>query len=173
MVISALKKITKYIDMFMMVVSVAGFLGIIVTVAAGIIARNVPIFTALPWTEELATFLFIIIAFCGGSCSAYRKREIIVDYFISKMPDKALWPLKIISNLLILIFMVMVFIGAILLQPRIPGVSVALGIPRNWYYIPILIASASIALIYFVALLDMFFPGKAAPDISPADGDDN
>jgi len=151
--VSILKRILSVIDRILLGVCVTGLLSIVVTIAAGVIARR--FFTAFAWTEELATFLFIIVAFLGAACCAYRRREIVVDFFLHKIPKKFVGTVNIITKLLVLIFMAMVFIGSILLQGRIVGTSVALSIPRTLYYIPIMISSAVMFLIHGVDLLEM------------------
>ena len=154
-VIFVLKKINAVIDKILLSLGVVGFLGIIVSITAGIVART-PLtpFTPLAWPEELSTFLFICVAFFGASCCAYRRREIVVDFLLSKFPDKTLVPLNIVIRIMIMGFMVLIIIGGIALYPRIRGVSIALGIPRNLYYVPILISAVAMLLINFADLLE-------------------
>ena len=161
MVLSVLKKINAVIDKMLLSVSVVGFLGIIVAISAGIVARShLTPFTPLAWPEELSTFLFICVAFFGASCCAYRRREIVVDFMLAKIPPKALRPLNIVIKIFIIIFMVLIVIGSILMYPRIRGASIALGIPRNWYYVPILISASSMLLINVADLLELILPAR-------------
>lgn len=164
-VLSVLKKVNAIIDKVLLTVSVLAFLGIILAITASVIART-PItpFTPLGWPEELSTFLFITLAFLGASCCAYRKREIVVDFMLAKIPQKLLRPLSIVIKVMIIGFLILVFIGSILLYPRIRGVTVALSIPRNWHYVPLLISAASMTLINIADLLEMLFPSLKEPE---------
>jgi len=156
--VSILRRILSVVDRILLGVCVTGLLTIVVTIAAGVIARR--FFTAFAWTEELATFLFIIVAFLGAACCAFRRREIVVDFFLHKIPEKYVGIVNVITKVLVLIFMGMVFVGSILLQGRIVGTSVALSIPRVLYYVPIMVSSAVMFLIHGVDLLEMLLEFK-------------
>ena len=162
--ISILKKITSIIDKVLLTAGVLCLIGIIVSVTSGIISRRI-FNSPFTWTEELSTFLFIIVSFIGAACCSYRQREIIVDYFLHKIPDRLKKPIFIGSRLLILLFLGMVVIGGIILVPRMAmSVSVALSIPRSWYYVPVLISAITIFLIYLTNMLELFI-GKSSTGI--------
>ena len=159
-VIANLRKVSAVIDKVLLTLGVTGLIGIIITISAGIIARS--FFTAFAWPEELAVFLFICVAFFGATCCAYRRREIVVDFLVAKIPPKVARPLNIAIKAFILFFMVMVIIGFFMLFPRIRGVSIALSIPRNLYYVPIMVAAVSMFIINIADLLELVFLGKTS-----------
>ena len=126
---------------------------LVIIITAGIIARyffNSPFF----WTEELATLLFIWIAFLAAAVAAARKKFIVVDYFIAKIPPSVQVIIGIVSDLLIMVFLGMVIVGAVLLLPQMhTRFSVALEFPRSLYFLPVLISSL---LIFIVDLESLF-----------------
>ena len=159
MLVTFLKKIIAVIDKILLVASIAGLFCIIASATLGIFSRKL-FNRPFAWTEELCTFLFIMVSFFGAACCAYRRREIIVDYFIDKIPEKFIRPMNIVIKAMILAFIAMIIVGGVRLQPRMAiSVSVALGIPRNYYYMPILISASAMFLIYAVDLIELLSPG--------------
>ena len=152
------RKTLSYIDKILLGACVLGMLILIVSISAGVVARR--FFTPFPWTEELATFIFINVSFYGAACSAFRRREIVVDFFIHKFPEKIMLILNIITKLLIMALMAVVFIGGIQLLPRIPGASIALDIPRYLYYVPVAVAAFAIFFYHLADLIDLILAAK-------------
>ena len=159
------KRIIAIIDQILLAAGVLCLLGIIISVSSGVVSRrffNSP----LSWPEELSTFLFIILSFFGAACCAFRRREIVVDYFLHKIPKRYVKAITVVSKTMIMIFLALIVYGGILLQPRLiaqGNTSVALGIPRNYYYIPVLVAAFQMFLIYLVDTVGLL-TGKVMVD---------
>jgi TRAP-type C4-dicarboxylate transport system permease small subunit len=126
---------------------------LIITVSIGVVARY---FFRLPfdWTEELVTMCFVWISFMAAAVAAARHKLTVVDFFINKTSPLAQKIIGVISDLLILMFVVMLFIGSFFLMPRMAGhVSVALNVPRTIYYVPLFLASILIFFVYLENLI--------------------
>lgn len=139
-------QISKKVGSFILLV-------LIVSISAGIFSRyclNHP-FT---WIEELSTFLFIWLAFLGAVTATYEKRHVAVDFLINRIPRKLNDAVKILTYLLILTFMVCLVVGSFILFPTMTHVSVALRIPRYFYYFAICSASFMMFFMYLVELVE-------------------
>lgn len=101
---------------------VLGTLVVVITIA--VIARY---FLGQPftWTEELCTFLFIWFSFLGATLATYEKRHVSVDFLVTKLPKQVNNVVKLLSNILILAFFVLLVVGAFILFPTMQHVSVA------------------------------------------------
>lgn len=135
---------------------------IIITVTLGIISRYV--FGApFPWTEELGLFLFVWVSFLGANVTAARKNHVVVDLLARKFSGRKVIFLKIIIDILVITFLIILGIGAIKLQPQTAGhTSVTLGIPKNLYYLPALITSFYMLLVFGCDLLEQLFEFRKA-----------
>lgn len=124
---------------------VLGVLVAVITVA--VVARY---FFGQPftWTEELCTFLFIWFSFLGATLATYEKRHVSVDIVVSRLPKLANRIIKLFSNILILVFFVLLVVGSFILFPTMTHVSVALRIPKYCYYFPIALSSAMMFCMY-------------------------
>ena len=120
---------------------------IVVVVTCGIIARNLG--NPITWIEEISTLMFITLAFSGACVSSYKKKHIIVDFFSQKLPEKTARLVNILLNLLIIVFVCLVFVGGIYLHSRVRIVlTVILDIPRSVFFFPLIMASAYMVLFY-------------------------
>ena len=163
-ILTVLKKINAIIDKILLAVCVLVFLTIIVVILASIASRS-PLtpFSPLGWPEELSVFLFISLAFLGASCAAYRRREIVVDFMLAKIPAKATRPLNIAIRVMIIGLLVIIVYAGVVLYPGILGYTMALRIPRSWHFLPLVVSAASMTLINFADLLELIVqPQKEA-----------
>jgi TRAP-type C4-dicarboxylate transport system permease small subunit len=125
---------------------------IVASMSAGIFMR----FIGYPftWTEELCTVLFVWLSFMGASVASWQRRHIYVDYIVGKCSPAAAKAVKIVTLVLVLIFLLVLFIGAVKFLPRtVHATTVALGIPRTASYIPITICSCYMFFAYLYDLL--------------------
>ena len=129
---------------------------IIISITSGIISRY---FFGNPftWTEELATFLFIWLSFLGAGIASAKKKHVMVDFLTEKIPEKHSNLIKLVLNILIIMFLVLIIVGAVILQPKTSAhASVALNIPKNLYYLPVLITSAYMFFVYVVETVEIY-----------------
>jgi TRAP-type C4-dicarboxylate transport system permease small subunit len=126
---------------------------LVITVSAGVISRyffNSP----FVWTEELVTVLFVYISFLGAAVASARHNHVAVDLITSKAAPETRNLIGLIANLLIMMFLTMVIIGAVILIPEmLTHTSVALNIPRTVYYLPVLASSLLIFVVHLVEII--------------------
>jgi TRAP-type transport system small permease protein len=150
-----LKKIIAYGERLILTIGVLSLSTIIIIITLGIISRYV-FGSPFAWTEELASFLFIVLCFSGASVAAYRKKHVVADYIINRVNPKIRHVIQIILHLLIIAFLAVVFYASISLQPNLQiHRSINLGIPRNYYYLPLLIASFYMLLVYLIEFYEI------------------
>lgn len=126
---------------------------IVVTVTAGIFSRYV-FNSPFPWTEELATFLFIWLSFLGAGVAAARRKHVVVDFWSQKIKGVRAGLVKMFISTMVMVFLALTAYGAILLQPKTSThASVALNIPKNYYYLPVLVIAIYMLLVYLVEFI--------------------
>ena len=150
-----MKKFIKIAGTVQWYMGVACMLVIMISVTAGVVCRkffNSP----LSWVEELCTFLFIYLAFCGASVAAMNKKHVSADFLTTKLSPKANKILLITQRVLMIVLLVVMLAGAVILQPKMMGhSSTNLDLPKNLYYIPILFSSFYMICVYGVELVEM------------------
>ena len=130
---------------------VLGTLVVVITIA--VIARYF-LGQQFTWTEELCTFLFIWFSFLGATLATYEKRHVSVDFLVTKLPKQVNNVVKLLSNILILAFFVLLVVGAFILFPTMQHVSVALRIPKYCYYFPIALSSVMMFCMYLADTIE-------------------
>ena len=149
---SVLEKIVYWGAKIQLYLGVAALFAIIVSMTGGIIMRFIG--HPFAWTEELCTVLFVWLSFMGASVAAWQRRHICVDNIVGKLNPAMAKTMKIIILALILVFLVVLFAGAVKFLPRtVHATTVALGIPRYASYVPIAICSFYMFFAYLYDLL--------------------
>lgn len=134
--------------------AVGCLLVIIVSVTVGVISRRF-FNTPLSWVEELCTFMFIYLSFCGASVAAMKGKHVSADFLTGKLSREKQEILAIVQRVIILVLLAFIFVGAIALQPKMAGhSSTNLDIPKNYYYLPILFSSFYMFVVYAVELIE-------------------
>lgn len=126
-------------------ITVAGLMTL--TVLLQVVSRYLPVRTP-PWTEELARYLMIYMAFIGASHGIRHWNNISVDYFLLKLPDK---PRKIaigIMQILVLGFMIYIGVLGLKVFPKVGKrqLSATMGFPMLVPQYAIIIGSFLISL---------------------------
>lgn len=152
-----MKLVKKFIQIFGNIQLYGGVccvLVIIVSVTAGVVSRkafNAP----LSWVEELCTFMFIYLSFFGASVAAMKGKHVSADFLTAKLSKEMQEVLVIVQRVIILVLLAFIFVGAIVLQPKMAGhSSTNLDIPKNFYYLPILFSSFYMFVVYAVELIE-------------------
>lgn len=155
-----IKKIIGYGERIFLTIGVLCLATIVVIITGGIITRYV-FGSPFSWTEELATFLFIWLCFSGASVAANRKKHVVADYMINRTGGKFRYLIQSLTYILIIAFLVAVFYASVLLQPNLlMHTSINLGIPRNYYYLPLLVSSFYMTIVYLFEFIETLKEGK-------------
>ena len=154
--IAIFKKVIYWGEKIQMALGVIMLAAIIVSMTGGVISRYI-FGSPFTWTEELGTFLFIWLSFLGAGIASAKKKHVVVDFLTEKIPVKYSNIVKLVLNFLIIVFLVLLAIGAVILQPKTSAHgSVALNIPKNFYYLPVLITSVYMFFIYVVETFELW-----------------
>ena len=108
----------------------------------------------LTWPEELCTLLLVWMTFFGASLLLKKEQHIEIDFFTKLMPRRAQQVIALLNVVLIFVFLTVMAWGAYKLQFfQSRHTSVALGIPKNYFSLPVLICSVSMCLYLVLAFL--------------------
>ena len=121
----------------------------------------------LTWPEELCTLLLVWMTFFGASLLLKKEQHIEIDFFTKLMPRRAQQLLGLMNVILIFAFLTVVAWGAWKLQFfQSRHYSVALGIPKNFFSLPVLVSSVSMCLYLLLAFTRRMIE-FAAPETHP------
>lgn len=160
-----MKSITKILNQIVLrcydiieTVASAVVIAIILIVTAGIISRYV-FNSALVWVEEVCCLLLIWLCYLAASLTTVEKQHVVADFLSAKLPPKFVKAESYVIRALEAIFLFFTAYAAIKLIPTLTHTSAALGIPRMWYYLPVVIFSIYMGIAILVDLLNEVIPG--------------
>jgi TRAP-type C4-dicarboxylate transport system permease small subunit len=108
---------------------------------------------SIVWSEEVVRFLFVVMFFFGATEACRLHKHVVMDIFVSHLPEKAQNYVQFITNFLLIIFLLAVaFLGLRNSIINMAQHSPALGIPYGVVYasIPIGCLLMSIMLCFHV-----------------------
>ena len=114
---------------------------------------------ALSWGEELCCLLLIWLWYLSASLATVTKEHVVADFLSASLPPGLQRILRTIIRVCEVIFFGFVSYSVTVLIPSLTNVSAALQIPRMWYYMPVLVFGAYMALVIIVDLINDFVPG--------------
>lgn len=160
-----MKSLTKALNRFIIVsydivknISGAVMIAIILIVSVGIVSRYV-FSHAISWIEEICCLLLVWLCYLSASLTTVSKEHVVADFVSGTLPVNLQKMLRILIRLGEIIFFAVVTYSVICLLPRLTNVSAALKLPRYWYYLPVLVFSAYMALAVIVDMINDFIPG--------------
>ena len=108
--------------------------------------------SALPWSEEIARYMFIYLMYLGISYGVRRNRHLRVSAFVNLFKGSGKKILVILADVLFLIFAVMVVMKSsdvVAMQRRLGQITASIGMPMSYVYtgVPIGFGLATIRLI--------------------------
>ncbi len=131
------KKIEKLIEYF--IFTLLSLMSIVIFLQ--VVFRYV-IKYSLPWSEELARYLFVWFALMGASVGVKKNAHFGVDIFVRKLNFKLQKILYFIGSLFILIFLcVIIYHGTILTINNWTQLSPAMRIPMSFPYSAVPVSS--------------------------------
>ncbi len=152
------------------------FLFICLLVAATLQVLSRYVFEApLPWTEELARFLLVWVAFLGSASVARRKMHIAVEFFSNKFTGKVAGVVNTWLYLIMAIFLVILFYGTLVMFESSWPVHAGTmpWLRMSWVYLGAIIGVA-VMLIYVLNHLvreigNLFNPATGTVETSSGD----
>lgn len=149
---SAIRRLINIIDDFEFLISAAALIALVILLTISIYARYVSGFS-IPWSEEVARFMFIAVIFSSISYTARQHRHIRVTLFVEKLFSKSAQNIVfIIGDLIWLLFNGVVLYGAYIILSELfeyPYNSPVLNLPMYYVYglIPIFFFTISVRVI--------------------------
>ena len=121
----------------------------------------------LTWPEELSTLLLVWMTFFGSSLLLKKEQHIEIDFFTKMLPQRVQQVLALVNYVLMFGFLVVVAGGAYKLQLfQSRHYTVALGIPKNYFSLPVLISSVAMCLYILLAFVRRLIE-LTAPETNP------
>lgn len=146
------RRLLNVIDDFEFLVSAFALIALVVLLTISIYARYVSGFS-IPWSEEVARFMFIAVIFSSISYTARQHRHIRVTLFVEKLFSKrAQNIIFIIGDIVWLIFNAVILYGAYVILSELfeyPYNSPVLNLPMYYVYaiIPLFFFTISVRVI--------------------------
>ena len=95
--------------------------------------------SSLPWSEEISRYAFIWMIYVGVSYGVKRQKHLSVDVITMLFNDRGKIIINIISNILFLIFALVITYYGIDIVGRITRESAALEIPMEYVYLALVV----------------------------------
>lgn len=125
----------------------------------------------LVWVEELSTYAFIWGAFIGAAAGLKQGRHLKIESFVGRLPADARRGLRIVLDLLIGIFCVLLVVNGFkamfLFEWRQTTIALPVDLPRYLFYsTPLIVGAASMVLTVVHDLLEAAagYGSAARPD---------
>ncbi len=96
-----------------LVVAVVSFIGMLLSTWGQVLFRKLAI--TVDWTEESARVFFLMSMFLGIAIAIQERKHIVVNFLFNKLPPQTQIYVRLIFNLMIMVFLISLFRGAALL----------------------------------------------------------
>ena len=144
----ALPAFFRFLDTTLKTLMVVLLVVLIVAVGANVFGRFV-LDKSLAVSDELARLLFVWVIFLGAGLAHLHREHIVVDALLEKLRPAAQRVLVVIQELLVLVLMGALLLGARQVMSTSPGNTPLLGVPYNLYTFAVPVSAVMIALITF------------------------
>lgn len=145
-----IKGISKWLDVLLGPLCAAVFVVLLLDVLWGVFTRYV-MGDQARWTEELARFLMVWLAFLGAALAYTRQQHLGVDILVARMDPQARRISLLVEHAVVFLFAVLVLGyggGGLFLERHASGQTMpALGILKAWQYFCVPVSGVLIGLI--------------------------
>jgi len=125
----------------------AGLVAVILAVMAAQVVARYGLGAPIPWSEEVACFAFVWLAFLGGALVAGEGKLLTVDLISSTLGRRGRLAVECLSAAAVVVCCLLMVVGSEPFVRRLGGiVSPAAGIPRRWWYLASAVGLSLIAL---------------------------
>jgi len=158
-----MEKIKRTIESIITFCGVTTLLMSFFSIVAQIVSRDL-LRISVPWTEEIARFSFIYMVFFGAVIAQAKKEHISMDFFLNTIPINIRKILFKVFDIASVLFLVIIFIGAVNMLERTSRVPLSVVIPwlnTSFLYWPLVI---NMPLMIFYLLLNIFSKTTIKPE---------
>jgi TRAP-type C4-dicarboxylate transport system permease small subunit len=147
----ALDRVVKWFSILMAFAMAA-------VVVLQVASRMMPWFPTPPWTEELARYLMLYMAFVAASAGIKRWNNIGVDFFLNRMPPRVKHFVEVAIEVLVLVFLVYLTYLSATVFPKVSmrQKSATMGFPMFVPQFAIILGSALMSLQMIGVILRRF-----------------
>jgi TRAP-type C4-dicarboxylate transport system permease small subunit len=161
--LAALPRFFRALDMTLKTVMVAMLVVLVVSVGTNVFGRYV-LDSSLAVSDQLARFLFVWVIFLGAALAHLHREHIEVDFLVQRASLPVRRVVVVVQEVLILVLVVALLLGAREVLATSPGKMPLLGIPYNWMNFSVPVSSAVIGLVSVYRLATAILPAR--PDSS-------
>jgi len=158
-----MEKIKRTIETIVTFCGVTALLMSFLSIIAQMVSRDL-LKVSAPWTEEIARFSFIWMIFFGAVIAQAKKEHISMDFIINLVPLKIRKVVYKVFDIASILFLIMVFIGAVNMLERTSRVPLSVVIPwlnTSFLYWPLVI---SMPLMIFYLIINIFSKNTIKPE---------
>lgn len=150
-----LKKFSDTLNVIIRILTIAAFSLMVVVTFMQIIYRFV-LLKPIPWSEELARYLFVWITFLGSGVAVKNKGHVGVELVIDRLPKELRKISLIIAFIVCVVFCIlMVTNGVTMVQRTMNQRSAAMSMPMSYAYIAIPIGFILMAMNFLVHIFQL------------------
>lgn len=125
----------------------AGLVGVILLLMATQIVARYVFRMPIPWSEEVACFAFVWLAFLGGALVAGEGKLLTVDVISPLLGRRGRLTVECFSAAGVVACCVLMVVGGVPFVLRLNEIaSPAAGVPRSWWYLASVVGLSLIAL---------------------------
>ena len=148
-----LPRFFRILDSVLKTVMVAMLVVLLVAVGANVFGRFV-LNSSLPATDELSRFLFIWVIFLGAALAHLHNEHIAVTLFVERMPRALQRWVVVLQEVIILVVIVALLVGAQQVLVLSPGSSPLLNVPLRLisFSVPFSAAVMGLITVYRIAV---------------------
>ncbi len=163
--LAGLPLVFRVLDSTLRTVMVLVLVVLIVSVGVNVFGRFV-LDRSLAVSDELARLLFVWVIFLGAALAHLHREHIMVDTLVQRLSGTALRVVTVVQELLVLVLMGALLVGAREVMSTSPGNTPLLDVPYNLFTVAVPVAAIVIALItaYRIALALRPAPARAGQE---------
>jgi TRAP-type C4-dicarboxylate transport system permease small subunit len=164
--LKVLNYIVFYLDRILRIIGNLILSTILIVITLGIISRYV--FNApFTWTEELTTFLMVNLGYISGTIVTIANKHVVADFLIAKTPPAFKKTMAIFGKLISICVFLLIAVSAYQqFVTRAAYRTAALGIPRPFFYAPLMVMCSVMVFVVVVDILNEIFPGYNIREIA-------
>ena len=144
--LAALPLFFRVLDATLKTVMVALLVALIFSVGVNVFGRFV-LDKSLAVSDELARLLFVWVIFLGAGLAHLHREHIVVDTLVERLPEAGRRVLVVVQELLVLVLMGALLLGARDVMSTSPGNTPLLDVPYNLFTAAVPVAAVLIGLV--------------------------